>query len=64
MKINKTFILSEIIIVTVYITCYWGLELGTALSLVACLPVAIISVYLLIQEAKTKANSENPDPSP
>ncbi len=46
---KKLFIMSEAVIVSVYIICYWGFDAGLFLSLVACVPIAAISIYLLVR---------------
>ncbi len=50
---KKFFIIFEALIGVVFILCYWVFEIGMIFSLLACLPVAGFSIYLLINTPKT-----------
>jgi hypothetical protein len=49
---KKSFIILEGLIGIVFILCYWVFEVGMILSLVACLPIAVFSVYVLVSAPK------------
>ncbi len=49
---KKALIVYEFLIGLVFILCYWIFDVGMLFSLIACAPIAVFSIYLLISTSK------------